>query len=93
MSNESKVREQFEAWVRSIPPDHGYNALDTWQASRAAALEEAAEALRLPRPNSEGYKRSEWDKFDWEQPCADAIDTAFDIGAAAIRALAAKEGL
>ena len=45
MSNESKVREQFEAWVRSIPPGHGYNALDTWQASRAAALEEAADFI------------------------------------------------
>lgn len=55
--------------------------------ARAAALEEAAEALRLLRPNSEGYRRSEWDRFDFEMPCADAIDKAFDIGAAAIRAL------
>lgn len=54
---------------------------------RAAAMEEAAEALRLLRPNSEGYRRSEWDRFDFEMPCADAIDKAFDIGSAVIRAL------
>lgn len=71
MSNESKVREQFEAWVRSIPPGHGYNALDTWQASRAAALEEAARAMH-PEIRSM-LSRGE--------------------AAAAIRAIAAKEGL
>lgn len=58
---------------------------------RAAALEEAAEALRVLRPNSEGYRRDEWAKFNWDLPCADAIDKGFDIGIAAIRALAQEE--
>ncbi len=51
---------------------------------RDAALREAADGLRMLRPNSEGYRRTEWDGFDFDQPCADAIDRAFDVGAADI---------
>ncbi|MDE1139907.1 MAG: hypothetical protein PW999_09690 [Paraburkholderia tropica] len=39
------TREQFEAWKRTVPPVHAEEVekmFRAWQASRAAALEEAA---------------------------------------------------
>lgn len=82
MSNESKVREDaYDAWTRTVGVSNApggnlaMSPLDAWraawQASRAAALEEAARAMH-PEIRSM-MSRGE--------------------AAAAIRALAAKEGL
>lgn len=82
MSNESKVREQFEAWVRSIPPGHGYNALDTWQASRAAALEEAVAACeKVARDAAENGLSKPFNFVDGAYHAAEAVHALAGRGA------------
>ncbi|WP_430229261.1 hypothetical protein [Paraburkholderia tropica] len=74
------TREQFEAWKRTVPPVHAEEVekmFRAWQASRAAALEEAlraVEAERLEDPS--------------KNPDDIAYDMAVDDCATAIRKLA-----
>jgi hypothetical protein len=72
---------------RAHPEGHAVGLAILLAGVRDAALREAAEGLKMLRPNSEGYRRPEWDRFDFDLPCADAIDEAFDVGSTAILAL------
>lgn len=75
-------RSECVACGATFPDFAEYRAyLAAWSAAR----EEAVETLRLLRPNSEGYRRTEWEGFNFDLPTADAIDEAFNVGIAAIR--------
>ena len=57
---------------------------------RERTLREAADNLRALAPNGAGYRRKEWDDFNFDLPCADAIDMALKIGEDAILSLIAQ---
>jgi hypothetical protein len=57
---------------------------------RERTLREAADNLRALAPNGAGYGRKEWDDFNFNLPCADAIDVALKIGEDAILSLIAQ---
>ena len=83
------------AWASSMAIDFankasGGNSIDLallLASVREGALREAAGALTALAPNGAGYRRPEWERFDFDLPCADAIDKAFKVGSGAILSL------